>query len=122
MQGINRFLLDHGLRISSNPCVSPDFCLDWAELGAKITAGGTLKVWAQSRFETTAGVWTLIEDEPTGDCGWRLEVRSRTPHRENPDLVHLAGGVWLSEQAVAFPATWGNLLRLKNVVQEHDPG
>jgi hypothetical protein len=122
MQGINRFLLDHGLRISSNPCVSPDFCLDWAELGAKIAAGGTLKVWAQSRFETTAGVWTLIEDEPTGDCGWRLEVRSRTPHRENPDLVHLAGGVWLSEQAVAFPATWGNLLRLKNVVQEHDPG
>jgi hypothetical protein len=72
MQAINRFLLEHGLRISTNPCVSPDFCLDWAEFRAKITAGVTLKEWPRSRFETTAGVWTLIEDEATGDCAWRL--------------------------------------------------
>ena len=121
MHAINRFLLDHGLRISGNPCVSPDFCLDWAALRAKITAGIALTAWPKSRFETASGVWTLIEDEATGDCAWRLGVRSRSSHREDRDLTPLAGGVWLSDEAVAFPATWENLLRLKNAVQEHDP-
>ena len=32
MKGINRFLLDGGLSIATNPCVSPDFCLDWQRL------------------------------------------------------------------------------------------
>ena len=36
MRPINRFLLDHNIRISRNPCISPDFCLDWAALRAKL--------------------------------------------------------------------------------------
>jgi len=40
MRPINRFLLDHDLRVASNPCVSPDFCLDWPALSAKLLDGG----------------------------------------------------------------------------------
>ncbi|MEY4005577.1 MAG: hypothetical protein RLZZ221_1673, partial [Verrucomicrobiota bacterium] len=34
MSAINRFLLENNLRITTNPCVSPDFCLDWPALRA----------------------------------------------------------------------------------------
>ena len=37
---INKFLVSNGLRIVDNPCISPDFCLDWAALAAKLTANG----------------------------------------------------------------------------------
>ena len=40
MTPINEFLLQHKLRIAQNPCVSPDFCLDWEALAAKLKAGG----------------------------------------------------------------------------------
>jgi hypothetical protein len=36
MSAINTFLLQNNLRIATNPCVSPDFCLDWAGLRAAI--------------------------------------------------------------------------------------
>jgi len=29
---LNAFLLANDLRIAANPCVSPDFCLDWSAL------------------------------------------------------------------------------------------
>jgi hypothetical protein len=32
MSAINDFLLKHNLRIAANPCISPDFCLDWPSL------------------------------------------------------------------------------------------
>ena len=38
MRRINRFLVENNLRISNNPCISPDFCLDWPALRAKLTA------------------------------------------------------------------------------------
>ena len=73
---INRFLLENGLRIASNPCVSPDFCLDWPALHAVLSAGEAVKTWTKSAFETKAGSWTLLEHTATGDCGWRLELRA----------------------------------------------
>ncbi len=60
---INRFLLENNLRIASNPCVSPDFCLDWPALSAVLTAGGPAKTWTKSAFETAAGDWTLPVDQ-----------------------------------------------------------
>jgi hypothetical protein len=113
---INEFLLQNNLRIAQNPCVSPDFCLDWSALGAKIVAGAALKVWSKSRFETFAGAWTLLEDESTGDCAWRLETR--TP---GSAAAILDRGIALDGSLAVFPATWENLLRLKNLVQESDP-
>jgi len=117
MRAINRFLLDHNLRISQNPCISPDFCLDWDPLRTTLVDGGHVHAWPRSRFETAAGVWTLVEDLKTGDCAWTLKSRG-----DGAPAASLEDGVTISGGATAFPATWGNLLRLKNAVQEHDSG
>jgi hypothetical protein len=113
---INQFLLKHGIRIADNPCVSPDFCLDWSALSAKLVAGTAVIEWRKSSFDTAAGTWTLLEDEKTGDCAWRLQAR-HTGHAADV----LAGGIALSGDLAVFPATWENLLRLKNLAQEHHP-
>jgi hypothetical protein len=112
---INQFLLQHGIRLAQNPCISPDFCLDWPALSAKLVAGAPVKTWAKSAFETAEGVWTLLEDEATGDSAWRLEPRATGA------AVHvLDSGVALDGSLAVFPATWGNLLKLKNLAQAHD--
>jgi len=110
MSAINRFLLEHNLRVATNPCVSPDFCLDWQGLSDQLRAGKLLKVYPKSRFETKAGAWTLLENA-NGDCAWRLQGKTEALH----------DGVELSDGTQAFPATFENLLRLKNLVQEHNP-
>src|SRR4051794_15936068 len=113
MSPINAFLLQHNLRIATNPCVSPDFCLDWPALRDELLAGKPLKViYAKSTFETAVGRWTLGENEQ-GDHAWRLEGAGA-----KPDV--LADGVALPGGPTAFPATFANLLRLKNLIQEHD--
>jgi hypothetical protein len=113
MSSINSFLLQNNLRIASNPCVSPDFCLDWATLSANV-AKGAVKVWPKSQFETAAGTWTLVEDS-TGDTAWKLEAKAGV------DAVKvLANGVAITGGA-AFPASFANLLKLKNLIQEHNP-
>lgn len=115
MKPINQFLLTHNLRIAQNPCVSPDFCLDWGALSGKIVAGAPLRHWPRSRFQTAAGTWSLLEDDITGDCAWQLEGRT-------PGTIAglLDGGVALDGSLAVYPATWENLLKLKNLVQEHD--
>ncbi len=123
MRPINRFLIEHDLRIASNPCVSPDCCLDWPGLAAKLPTGGVTG-WPRSAFETGAGCWTLLEDRPTGDCAWKLQASAPagTAEARVPPAEAMAGAVALGEGVFAFPATWENLLRLKNAVQEHDAG
>jgi hypothetical protein len=116
MSAINTFLLQHNLRIATNPCVSPDFCLDWAGLRAAIENAQSIHVWPHSRFETAAGSWTLLEDTATGDCAWRLDGRSGAAA-----VTALGDGAALKDGAVIFPATFANLLRLKNLIQEHNP-
>ena len=116
MSSINAFLLQHNLRIAQNPCISPDFCLDWPALSARLVSGAPLQEWSKSRFETAAGSWTLIEDPASGDCAWRLEAR-----QPGPAVGLLDGGIALSGELAVFPATWTNLLKLKNLIQEHDP-
>src|SRR5688572_31073095 len=110
MSAINRFLLEHNLRIATNPCVSPDFCLDWQALSDQLRAGKLLKVYPKSRFETKEGAWTLL-DGANGDCAWRLQGSSEKLH----------DGIELSDGTQAFPATFANLLQLKNLVQQHNP-
>ncbi len=109
MSAINEFLLKNNLRIAQNPCVSPDFCLDWPGLTADVKAGRVTE-YAKSRFATKAGEFTLVENA-SGDCAWKL-------HGAGAALV---GGV-VHEGATYFPASWANLLVLKNLIQEHDAG
>jgi len=116
MSTINQFLLQNNLRISNNPCVSPDFCLDWSALGAKISSGASIKIWTKSQFESAAGKWILLEDTTTGDCAWKLEPKAGVDGSKI-----LAEGVKLTGGAIAFPATFANLLVLKNLIQEHNP-
>ena len=71
MRPVNQFLLDNNIRISHNPCISPDFCLDWRALATKVKNGGAVER-PNTRFETAAGTWTLLEDEATCDCAWKL--------------------------------------------------
>ena len=113
---INTFLVSNGLRTATNPCVSPDACLDWAELAATLKAGAGVRWYPKSGFKTAAGVWELAESVVTGDVAW---VLTPTAGDAAPTLE---GGVALAEGRVAFPATYANLLTMKNLVLEHDAG
>ena len=115
MRPINRFLFENSLLIASNPCVSPDFCLDWPALADAIAAGSaSVHVWPKSVFTTAAGQWALVEDRATGDCAWKL-----TTGGAQAEAVSLQEGRDLAG-ARYFPATWENLLQLKNLVQAHE--
>lgn len=109
MSAINTSLLRHDLRIAQNPCISPDFCLDWPDLQTDLAAGRA-REHGRSRFATAAGEWTLWENDH-GDCAWRLAGGTAT----------LDEGVTLGG-ATYFPATFANLIRLKNLIQEYDAG
>jgi len=115
MSPINCFLLERNLRIAQNPCISPDFCLDWSTLAAALKTGAGIKRWEKSGFETAAGSWLLVEAEATGDCAWKLAPREGAKGEDA-----LAEGVALPDGTWAFPATFENLLRMKNLVLEHD--
>jgi hypothetical protein len=112
---INLFLLKNGLRIAQNPCISPDCCLDWPSLAGKLHAGQPLQVWTKSLFATAAGNWTLVEDGATGDCAWILQSPANASAATALDL-----GIPIDGGRQAFPATWENLLKLKNLMLEHD--
>lgn len=116
MSAINTFLLQNNLLIASNPCVSPDFCLDWPSLCAAIQNAQPIHRWPHSDFETAVGKWALLEDVATGDCAWRLDGP-----RGAAAATALADGATLKDGAAIFPATFANLLRLKNYIQEHNP-
>jgi len=114
MSAINDFLLRHDLRIATNPCISPDFCLDWPGLADDLVSTRNLTEYPRSRFQTGAGEWSLIENQ-WGDHAWLLR---RIP---GTDKAPLSGeSLVLADGRVAYPATWRHLLELKNLIQEHD--
>ncbi len=114
MSAINDFLLRHDLRIATNPCVSPDFCLDWQGLADDLNATRSLSEYSRSRFQTAAGEWSLVENR-WGDHAWLLRrvADSGVPPLSGESIV-------LADGRLAFPATWQHLLELKNLIQEHD--
>ena len=116
MKPINRFLLQNNIRIAANPCVSPDFCLDWDALHQELLQGKPVKVYEKSGFTTAAGAWELLENA-AGDHAWRL-----TPKAGADGRSLLAQGVKLADGRYVYPATFENLLALKNLIQEADAG
>ena len=83
MSAINRFLLEHNLRIATNPCVSPDFCLDWQALRDQLRAGKLLKVYPKSRFETKAGRVDARSKMPTAIARGGCRARTRCAARRH---------------------------------------
>ena len=116
MKPINKFLLDNDLRIADNPCVSPDFCLNWEGLQADLASGSDLIRHDKSRVSTSHGEWTLVENRH-GDHAWRLEPAD--PEAEGLDEL-LEDGFRQNDEFF-FPAGYENLIRIKNLFQEADP-
>lgn len=112
---INDFLLKHELRISTNPCVSPDACLDWPALAEDLRAGRGIREFSASTFVTAEGSWTVAENA-AGDTAWLLQ-----PANGAAGTSALAQAEKIGDR-LGFPATYANLIRLKNLVQSHDAG
>jgi hypothetical protein len=117
MSGINAFLLQNQIFIAQNPCISPDFCLDWPSLARELVSANSVATHAPSEFETALGTWSLAENA-RGDHAWVLQGRGAL----DASTVGLGEGIALSPSRLAFPATFSNLLVLKNLIQEHDSG
>src|SRR5258708_7173481 len=114
MSASNAFLLKNNLRIRNNPCVSPDFCLDWSALSHQLHSGTGITTHERSRFSTAVGRWLLVENE-YGDHAWRLQ-----PNAGIEGEKVLAGSTKLKSGDVYFPATFANLLTLKNLIQDYN--
>jgi hypothetical protein len=109
---INEFLVSNHLRITDNPCVSPDFCLDWNAFVQSVEQGGVIEEFPESAFVTEHGNWVLVENEQ-GDHAWCLTSDGSV----QTDV--LANGVELSG-VTFFPASFENLIGIKNLLQERD--
>ncbi|MAH25947.1 MAG: hypothetical protein CMI19_03190 [Opitutae bacterium] len=109
---INQFLVSNGLYIKENPCISPDFCLNWEELKDSIEKGD-FKRHLKSEFSSGKGNWVLIENVK-GDHAWEFHG--------NPDdsgIQHLSEGAELGGKWY-YPATYSNLIGMKNLMLEND--
>lgn len=113
---INDFLRTHNLRIATNPCVSPDFCLDWPTLAAALKADNpSITHFPLSTVATAVGTWQLAANAD-GDHAWLLSAH---PGADTPDLEGDVAS--LPDGRLAWPATWHNLLRMKDAILRHDP-
>ena len=70
-------------RISANPCVSPDFCLDWPALKAQFEAGAartwpSMVTYEASRLAIAAGQVVLMEDKRPATAPGLLSAAMKT--------------------------------------------
>ncbi len=112
MTAINEFLLANGFDLKSNPCVSPDYCLDWSRCQQNIR-NGSYQEHGKSRIDLPQGALTLVEDE-TGDHAWRLQGEKATAD-------FMRDGVEVASGDFVFPASYENLIVAKNRIQDADP-
>ena len=112
---INSFLSKNSIWIKNNPCISPDFCLDWVRFTEGLNGIRKLTEYSRSSFFSDYGEWSLVEDQ-WGDHAWRLRVSDGI----NEDFESLSNG-FETEEFIYFPASFENLVRLKNLLQESDP-
>ena len=66
---INEFLLANGFTVKSNPCISPDFCLDVE--GSCSAEAQAFRIYAKSSFEIGGDVQVILcERKSNGDYVW----------------------------------------------------
>ena len=58
---INAFLAENSIWIKNNPCVSPDFCLDWDRFTEGLKGTPRLTEYSRSTFSSDAGEWTWLK-------------------------------------------------------------
>ncbi len=109
MDDLARWLLAHGHTIATNPAIHPDWCLDWPALQARLAAGAVVAN-PLARVAVPGGLLDLAEDAASGDAAWLSDAALALEH-----------GVVLPDGRHAWPATWENLLRLKDPILAADP-
>jgi len=109
MDDLARWLLATSNTIAVNPAIHPDWCLDWPGLRARLDAGAVV-INPLARVEVPGGSLDLAEDAATGDAAWLSGASLPLEH-----------GVRLVDGRHAWPATWENLLRLKDPILLADP-
>ena len=115
MKPINKFLLDNNLRIADNPCVSPDFCLDWQGLQNDLSEEVGIVQHEKSTVSTSHGEWTLVENQH-GDHAWCLDPSDASTSGLE-DLMEDSSSI---SGQIYFPASYENFIRAKNLFQEAD--
>jgi hypothetical protein len=120
MRPINRFLLENGLPISP------------ATRASARTSASTGRPWRRGsrtgRRGVSSGIPSPVSTRPrdpgrssrtsrAATARGALSLRARRPRQRSSRREGAAG-----RGIACFPATWENLLRLKNLVQEHDAG
>lgn len=87
-----------------------DFCLHFERLVQRIEQKDDAHEFPASTFCTASGYWSLVEDVD-GDVAWLL-CPSDTGSTEE-----LCGGCALNDGRWAYPASWENLIKIKNLIQ-----
>ena len=87
-----------------------DFCLHFERLVQRIEQKDNVHEFPASTFCTASGHWSLAEDVG-GDVAWLL-----CPS-ENGSTDELCGGCALNDGRWAYPASWENLIIIKNLIQ-----
>ena len=89
--------------------------MDWNRFKEGLIDTSEHTEYLQSSFSSEHGDWILVEDQ-WGDHAWRLKSSGII----NEKLSQLSDG-FESQEFVYFPASFENLVRLKNLIQESDP-
>ncbi len=51
---VNAFLIKNNIFIKDNPCISPDYCLNWEKVRLSLE-DGKFQVFSKSKFSTAQG-------------------------------------------------------------------
>jgi hypothetical protein len=136
-KAVNDFLSANGIRIRSNPAISPDLCLDEQALeraaraalpalrdlarmalrgrrhpGGRVAAGG-IDFHPASELAVDRWRFFVVEEHESGDAGLLAA---------GADALPLAGALALGGELQLLPLRWDTLAPLKNLIQRHDPG
>ncbi|MFW5751054.1 MAG: tagaturonate epimerase family protein [Planctomycetota bacterium] len=113
MSRINDFLLANDIRIATNPAISPDYCLDWPACAQRLQAGDLLDFdqFPASTLQLGGSQLRVAVEPETGDHVYIV----------TGDALELEQHLALGADSHAYPCTWANLLKLKNLIQENDP-